>query len=62
MMMDARESNLSQGDNASQKALDLDPDLAEAPIARGRAVSRRRQFDKAEQGIGTQIRRDTKLF
>ncbi|MEP6905017.1 MAG: tetratricopeptide repeat protein, partial [Gemmatimonadales bacterium] len=62
MMMDARESNLSQGDNASQKALDLDPDLAEAHIARGLAVSLRKQFDEAEQEFETAMRLDPKLF
>ena len=62
MMMDARESNLSQGESASQKALELDPDLAEAHIARGLAVSLRRQFDEAEREFETAMRLDPKLF
>jgi len=62
MTMDARESNLIQGDTASQKALELDPDLAEAHIARGLAVSLRKQFDEAEREFETAMRLDPKLF
>ena len=62
MTMDARESNLTQGDTASQKALELDPDLAEAHIARGLAVSLRKQFDEAEREFETAMRLDPKLF
>ncbi|MEO7502410.1 MAG: tetratricopeptide repeat protein, partial [Gemmatimonadaceae bacterium] len=62
MKVDARESNLIQGDAASQKALDLDPDLAEAHVARGLAVSLRKQFDEAEREFETAMRLDPKLF
>ena len=62
MTMDARESNLIQGDTASQKALELDPDLAEAHVARGLAVSLREHFDVAEREFETAMRLDSKLF
>jgi len=62
MTMDARESNLIQGDSASQKALELDPDLAESHVARGLAVSLRKQFDEAEREFETAMRLDPKLF
>jgi len=62
MKVDARESNLIQGDTASRKALELDPDLAEAHVARGLAVSLRKQFDEAEQEFETAMRLDPKLF
>ena len=62
MKVDARESNLIQADTASQKALELDPDLAEAHVARGIAVSLRKHFDEAEREFETAIRLDPKLF
>ena len=62
MKVDARESNLAQGDAASQKALELDPDLAEAHVARGLAVSLRKHFDEAEREFETAMRLDPKLF
>ena len=62
MKVDARESNLIQGDTASQKALELDPDLAEAHVARGLAVSLRKNFDEAEREFETAMRLDPKLF
>ncbi|MGH9423844.1 MAG: protein kinase domain-containing protein, partial [Thermoanaerobaculia bacterium] len=42
---DARESNLKQADSASKKALQLDPDLAEAHSARGLAFSLSKQYE-----------------
>ena len=50
---DAREFNLRQADIASNKALDLEPDLAEAHVARGLAVSLSKQFDEAESEFET---------
>jgi len=62
MKVDARESNLIQGDTASRKALELDPDLAEAHVARGLAVSLRKNFEEAEKEFETAMRLDPKLF
>jgi serine/threonine protein kinase/Tfp pilus assembly protein PilF len=59
---DAREFNLRQADTASQKALALEPELAEAHVARGLAVSLRKQFDEAEREFETAMKLDPKLF
>ena len=59
---DARESNLRQADAASQKALELEPRLAEAHVARGMAVSLNKQFDEAEEHFETAMRLDPKLY
>src|SRR5512141_945545 len=59
---DAREFNLRQADIASMKALDLEPELAEAHVARGLAVSLSKRFDEAEKEFETAIRLDPKLF
>jgi serine/threonine protein kinase/tetratricopeptide (TPR) repeat protein len=59
---DAREFNLRQADIASQKALELEPELAEAHVARGLAVSLRKRFDEAEKEFETAMKLDPKLF
>jgi serine/threonine protein kinase/Flp pilus assembly protein TadD len=62
MYFDAREFNIRQADIASQKALELEPELAEAHLARGIAVSISKRFDEAEQEFETAMRLDPKLF
>jgi serine/threonine protein kinase/Flp pilus assembly protein TadD len=62
MYFDARDFNLKQADTASRKALDLEPDLAEAHVARGLAVSLRKNFDEAEREFETAMKLDPKLF
>ena len=59
---DAREFNLRQADIASHKALELEPDLAEAHVARGLAVSLSKRFKEAEAEFETAMRLDPKLF
>jgi serine/threonine protein kinase/tetratricopeptide (TPR) repeat protein len=59
---DAREFNLRQADIASHKALELEPDLAEAHVARGLAVSLSKRFNEAEAEFETAMRLDPKLF
>jgi len=59
---DAREFNLRQADIASRRALELEPDLAEAHVARGIAVSLTKKFDEAEQEFETAMRLDPKLY
>src|SRR5215216_5876994 len=59
---DAREFNLRQADIASSKALELEPDLAEAHVARGLAVSLSKRFDEAEGEFETAMKLDPKLF
>jgi serine/threonine protein kinase/tetratricopeptide (TPR) repeat protein len=56
------EAHLQQADASSRKALQLAPDLAEGRVARGLAVSLRKQFAEAEGEFETAIRLDASLF
>ncbi|UCC70998.1 MAG: tetratricopeptide repeat protein [Gemmatimonadota bacterium] len=56
------EGNLEQADEASLKALQLDPELADAHAARGFALSMLKRFDEAEQEFRTAIGLNPKLF
>ncbi len=62
MYWEASEDNLKAADDASQKALQLDPDLAEAHISRGLAISLNKRYDEAEQEFEMAIRLDPKLY
>jgi tetratricopeptide (TPR) repeat protein len=62
MYFDARDFNLKQADYASAKALELEPDLAEAHVARGLAVSLSKRFAEAEAEFETAMKLDPKLF
>jgi non-specific serine/threonine protein kinase len=62
MYWDASEANLQAADDASRKALLLDPGLAEAHVARGLAISLSKRYDEAELEFQTAIRLDPKLF
>jgi serine/threonine protein kinase/Tfp pilus assembly protein PilF len=62
MYYDAREFNLKQADFASAKALELEPDLAEAHVARGLAVSLSKRFKEAEGEFEIAMKLDPKLF
>jgi serine/threonine protein kinase/Flp pilus assembly protein TadD len=62
MYWDASPANLQKADEASRKARELDPDLAEAHVARGLAVSLKKNYDEAEKEFQTAIRLDPKLF
>jgi serine/threonine protein kinase/Flp pilus assembly protein TadD len=59
---DRSEANLSQAESASQKALELAPDLAEAHASRGLALTLRRQYGAAEAEFETAIKLDPTLF
>ncbi|HEX2723549.1 MAG TPA: protein kinase [Gemmatimonadaceae bacterium] len=59
---DAREFNLKQADIASHRALELEPELAEAHVARGLAVSLSKRFEEAEREFETAMKLDPKLF
>jgi len=56
------EANLKEADAASRKAVELDPDLAEAHASRGLAISMRKQYDDAVKEFETAIRLNPKLF
>ena len=62
MYYDAREYNLRQADMASAKALELEPELAEAHVARGLAVSLSKRFREAEDLFETAMKLDPKLY
>ena len=59
---DAREFNQRQADIASSKALELEPDLAEAHVARGMAVSLSKRYDEAVVEFERAIQLNPKLF
>ncbi|HXW16836.1 MAG TPA: protein kinase [Candidatus Acidoferrales bacterium] len=62
MYWDASKANLEAAEDASRKALVLDPGLAEAHVARGLAISLSKRYDEAETEFETAIRLDSKLF
>ncbi len=56
------EENLQKADAASQRALELDPDLAEAHASRGMIFSFRKQFAEAEREFQLSLRLNPRLF
>jgi len=62
MYFDASPANLEQAFTASRRALELDPDLAEAHAARGLAVSLSKRYDEAAHEFQTAIRLDPQSF
>jgi serine/threonine protein kinase len=62
MYWDTSPTNLRRADEASRKALEFGPDLAEAHVARGLAVALKKDFAEAEQEFTTAIRLDPSLF
>jgi non-specific serine/threonine protein kinase len=62
MYLDSRQENVEQSLAASQKALELDSELAEAHAASGLAVSLNKQYNEAEKEFETAIRLNPKLF
>ncbi len=59
---DAREFNLRQAEIASTKALELEPELAEAHISRGLAASMNKRFDEASSAFEAALKLDPKSF
>jgi len=62
MYWDGSKANLESADSASRKALELDPELAEAHASRGFALSLSRQYAGARQEFETAIRLNPKLY
>jgi len=62
MFWEVTEENFKQADEASRKAVKLDPDLAEAYVARGVAVSLGQQYEEAGKEFETAIRLNPTLF
>ena len=59
---DASAAHLERADSASQKAIELDPELPEVHTARGLALAYSKRFDEANQEFETAIRLGPKLF
>ena len=62
MYWESSEGNLDEAEAASRKALELDPDLAEARASRGLVVSLRKRFEEARREFDAALRLDPKLF
>ena len=59
---DARDFNLRQADKASRKALELEPELAEAHVSRGIVTSLTHQFTEAEESFEKAMKLEPKMF
>ena len=62
MYWDGSKANLEGADTASKRALELDPELAEANASRGFALSLSRQYEEARKYFETAIRLNPKLY
>jgi len=62
MYMDRSETNLKRADECSRRALELDPNLAEAHVSRGNAISLRKDFEAAALEFEAALRLDPNLF
>ncbi|MGI9044915.1 MAG: protein kinase domain-containing protein [Gemmatimonadaceae bacterium] len=62
MNCDAREQNLTQGNAASRRALELGPDLAEAHLSSGLVHSLSMRFTEAEREFEFAMKLDPTLF
>ena len=58
----AGEKNLEEANRASQRALELEPDLAEAHVSRALALSLGKTWEQAQREFETAIRINPKLF
>ncbi len=59
---DSSETNIQQADEASRRASELDPELAEAHASRGLAASLRKNYDEARHEFETAMRLKPNLF
>jgi TolB-like protein/Flp pilus assembly protein TadD len=62
MYWDSSDDNLNEAEAASHKALELDPELAEAHAASGLAFALRKDFAKAQKEFERAIQLDPKLY
>ncbi|HSD32946.1 MAG TPA: protein kinase [Gemmatimonadales bacterium] len=62
MYWDASKANLESADSYSRKALELDPEMAEAHAARGLAVSLSKRYEEAEREFATALRLNPQLY
>ena len=59
---DSSEENINEAEATSRKALELDPELAEAHVARGLSYANTKKFDEAEKEFDIAIELDPKLY
>ena len=62
MYWESSDDNLQQADTASIRALELDPDSAEAHASRGLVASHRKQYEEAKREFETAMRLQPRLF
>jgi adenylate cyclase len=62
MYGDSTPANVGKAQEASQRAVELDPDSAEAHASRGIALSISKRYEEAEEEFETAIRLNPKLF
>ena len=62
MYWDATKENLQAAEEASRKALQLDPNLAEAHVALGLGIALGKKYDEAQKEFEAAIRLDPKSF
>ncbi len=62
MYFDASDVNLTQADDSSRRALELDPDQAESHVSRGLALTLNKRYEPAEVEFQTAVRLNPKLF
>jgi serine/threonine protein kinase/Flp pilus assembly protein TadD len=62
MYWDASRANLESADSYSRKALELDPELAEAHASRGLAESLSKRYEEAEREFAMAIRLNPNLY
>ena len=59
---DPSEENLGEADNSSRKAVELDPESAEAHAARGHALSLSQQYEESDKEFEKAIELNPKLY
>jgi serine/threonine protein kinase/tetratricopeptide (TPR) repeat protein len=62
MYWGASNDDLKEAEAASRKAVQLDPELAEAHVSRGLALQMTKKYEEAEKEFETAIQLDPKLF
>lgn len=59
---ESTEENLTQAEEASREAVELDPNLAEAHASRGFALGQRRRYKDAEREFAVAVKLNPRLF